>query len=84
MSPKRLSQIGLAEAWPFVQILTEARVRGGFTQREVADRAAVDSSAVSKWETGQAHPGIGFVAAWADAVGLRLVLVKKEEDHNGH
>lgn len=63
-------------------LLRAARERIGLTQQQVADRISdrlnlerrLTGGAVSEWERFTRHPAIDVMTAWAEAVGLRLVI----------
>ncbi len=47
------------------------RKRAGLSQEALAERLGVSRQAVSKWETGEALPETGKLAALAAELGLR-------------
>lgn len=55
---------------PTIKALREAR---GMTQADLADKIAVSSKAVSKWETGKGLPDIALVEPLASALGVSVV-----------
>jgi transcriptional regulator with XRE-family HTH domain len=61
--------------------LRAARIEQGLSLQTVADRIAeilgresLTAAAVSSWETFARHPPIDMMAAWARAVGMRLIV----------
>jgi transcriptional regulator with XRE-family HTH domain len=55
-----------------VDRLHDERVKAGLTQEDVADWMGTTQSAVSEWEAGRTHPGVGFIDRWASLFGLHL------------
>ena len=61
--------------------LRAARLERGLTLQHVADFIAkaeglksLTDAAVSQWESFKRHPPVNLMAAWARAVGLRLIV----------
>jgi transcriptional regulator with XRE-family HTH domain len=52
------------------QILRDARLSAGLTQRQVADALAVPHTYPSRWERGASRPGPANLLALADVYGL--------------
>ena len=48
------------------------REQAGLTQTELAERANVDQSAVSRWESGDTHPRRRQIPILAQALGVSL------------
>ena len=48
------------------------REQAGLTQTELAERANVDQSAVSRWESGDTHPRRRQMPILAQALGVSL------------
>ena len=57
-----------------------ARIRGekATSQRDVETSIGCRIGNLSYWERGLAHPGVGNLEAWANALGYRLALVERE------
>jgi len=49
------------------------------TQEEVADRARLDQSRVSEYETGKRRPGLDVVFRLADALDMDVALIPRED-----
>lgn len=45
------------------KIIRDARLKKGYTQKEIADRLGVTDKAVSKWECGRSFPDITMIAS---------------------
>lgn len=57
------------------------RIRLRMSQKEVAERLGCSRKCVSEFETGLTSPSFGFVVAYVDLVGARLVYTGPEGDH---
>ena len=58
-----------------LQQLKDARLAKGLTLADLTDLTGMDSSALSKFETGQrANPTVETLVRYAEAVGKRLVV----------
>ena len=55
-------------------LLREARLRAGLTQKELASRAGVKPSAVSRWERGEVEPSFRRVEELIRSAGFDLVV----------
>jgi transcriptional regulator with XRE-family HTH domain len=53
-------------------LIREARLRAGFTQRDLASRLGTTQSAIARWEAGRATPSLETLAKVASACGLDL------------
>lgn len=62
--------------------LADCRRRQGWSQAELAEALSTAQSAISDWETGSCEPGIAHFAAWANALGYRLELVRFATDRS--
>lgn len=60
--------------------MVDARKRRGWTQVQLAQRASVSTTALSKLERGNVHSEIGTVLRVVAALGLQLRLADKAED----
>lgn len=55
-------------------LLREARLRAGLTQRELARRARTSQSAVARWESGDVVPSFERLRELVRACGLELTF----------
>jgi transcriptional regulator with XRE-family HTH domain len=55
-------------------LLREARLRAGLTQRELARRAGTSQSAVARWESGEVVPSFERLRELVRACGLELTF----------
>ena len=68
------------------QVLIDARIDCGMTQRELADRTGMTQGDISKIEHGNANPSVKTLQRLADGLGMTLKLSflpqgkKTEED----
>lgn len=62
-----------------VNQLTAIRVAVGLTQLQVADKMGIVQTALSRIESGKHSPSLDMVERYAEAVGCRLKIEKKEE-----
>lgn len=53
-------------------LVRQARLRAGFSQRELARRLGTEQSVVARWESLATSPTVATVAAVSDACGLNL------------
>ena len=61
-------------------LLREARLRAGLTQRELASRARTSQSAVARWESGEVVPSFERLRQLIRACGLELTVGLAEYD----
>ena len=59
--------------------LKQARVSVGMTQKKVAEIMGIEQSSVARLESGAHSPSLDMVERYAEAVGCRLKIEKKEE-----
>ncbi len=59
--------------------LARRRRRLGLSQEELDERLGCAERMVSKWECGRHAPTLGALVAWAEALGLRIVLLETAE-----
>lgn len=64
------------------QLIREARLRAGLTQRELAARAGTTQSAVARWERGGTAPDFDTVARLVALCGLSLEVALVEPDES--
>jgi transcriptional regulator with XRE-family HTH domain len=55
-------------------VLREARLRGGLTQRELARRASTTQPAIARWESGDVVPSFERLRELVRACGLELTF----------
>jgi len=55
-------------------LLREARLRAGLTQRELARRAKTSQSAIARWESGEVAPSFERLRELIRACGLELTV----------
>lgn len=80
----RTTQLEHEEVERFARRLKELRVERGMTQAELADKAGVTTTYVSKLENAGAAPGIDLVQKLADALGAGITgLIPDESPGNG-
>jgi Predicted transcriptional regulators len=67
----------VAKPDPIAVQLTQARRAAGLTQAQVAESIHVAHNTIHNWEHGKSQPrSLADLAAWAQAVGRRLVLTE--------
>lgn len=59
--------------------LKAARIEAGLTQKDVAENIGIEQSSVARLESGAHSPSLDMVERYAEAVGCRLKIEKKEE-----
>ena len=61
--------------------ITQARKQAGLTQEQLGEALGVSRQAVSKWESGQANPDVGYIIRMCELFGLSAdwLLTGKEE-----
>lgn len=62
------------------QIIREARLLAGYSQRQLADRAEVPRQSIARWEGGTVEPGFDTVRRLLRACGFDVSLVRYEPD----
>lgn len=62
------------------QIIREARLLAGYSQRELADLAEVPRQSIGRWEAGTVEPGFDTVRRLLRACGFDVSLVRYERD----
>jgi len=71
----------MASKKAFGEFVADKRRAGGLSQRELAERLFVTTSAVSKWERGVSYPDISLVAPLAALLGVSEgELIKATDD----
>lgn len=78
-----INDAGLAVVLPnedgIVNQLKAARLASGFTQQQVASKMGIAQTALSRIESGTHSPSLDMVERYAEALGCRLKIEKKEE-----
>jgi Zn-dependent peptidase ImmA (M78 family)/DNA-binding XRE family transcriptional regulator len=64
--------------------LKMARTMNGFSQRELAGRAGVTATAISKYERGVMVPGSGVLLRLSTALGVRVEYLMRPRVHSIH
>jgi len=64
----------LEPEFDLIKIITEKRIRQGFTQSELARKVGTKQSSISRFESGTYNPTISFLRKVADALGVRLKI----------
>ena len=62
------------------QIIREARLLAGLSQRDLADRASVPRQSIVRWERGAVEPGFETVRRLLRSCGFDVSLVRYEQD----
>ena len=64
--------------------LSEARAKGGLSQKELSKLTGIDQSDISKIELGKANPSIGLLHRLAQGMGmeLKICFVKQNSKQN--
>ena len=67
-------------------VIREARLRAGLTQRELASRARTSQSAIARWESGEVVPSFERLRELVRACGLELTfgLANYDESYDAH
>lgn len=64
---------------PIVAELRAARVRAGVSQSALAEKMGYALSVFSKWERGTYAPNLRRLMDWAEALGLEIRIIEREE-----
>jgi transcriptional regulator with XRE-family HTH domain len=62
------------------EIIKEARLLAGYSQRQLADHGAVPRQSIARWEGGTVEPGFDTVRRLLRACGFDVSLVRFEPD----
>lgn|SRR5437660_11036 len=64
------------------ELIRSARLRAGYSQKELAQRLGMASSSIARWETDTVEPGFSTLRRVLQACGFDLppVLVRYERD----
>ncbi len=64
----------LQPEFEIISAIIRHRIDTGMTQKELAKKVGTKQSAISRLESGNANPSIGFLSKIAEALGTRLQL----------
>ena len=64
-------------------LITQARLRAGITQAELARRAGMPRSVVNAYERGKREPGAAALDQLLEAAGMRLELAPRRKPRRG-
>lgn len=67
-------------AMELLQAIHDYRKTVGISQQELASKLQVETSTLSRWETGKTRPSLESLLLFIDAVGLELVIQPKVDD----
>ena len=71
--PESAKMFGAAQAKSiFALTLANARIKAGFTQKELAEKAGVSQSYIAKLEGGEANPTLERIGSLLAVIGLSL------------
>lgn len=68
------------DAMELLQAIHDYRKTVGINQQELARKLQVETSTLSRWETGKTRPSLETFLLYVDAVGLELVVQPKVDD----
>lgn len=78
---------GFREIWDrmrhqreLIQMLIDTRIARGMTQTELAEKAGLKQSALSRLENGRIPPNITTVLAVVKALGMRVTLEEDKDE----
>ncbi|KKP80915.1 MAG: hypothetical protein UR81_C0012G0003 [Candidatus Levybacteria bacterium GW2011_GWB1_35_5] len=57
-----------------IEAIIRARIKKGFTQKELAEKIGTKQSVISRLESGRANPSIGFLKKMAAAMNLKFTI----------
>ena len=66
-----------------IKALVNRRHETGWTQRELSETIGVNVNLVAKWEARIRRPSGFLLYCWADALDMRIKVIKKRYDQNG-
>ena len=64
----------LAPQYEIIDAVISARIEKQLTQAELAECIATNQSNISRFESGNANPSVGFLQKIAEALGKELVI----------
>lgn len=62
----------LVPRYEIISQMIDARLKRGFTQKDVAERLGTKQSAIARLESGSVNPSLEFLQRFAQAMGLKL------------
>lgn len=68
----------LAPEYAIISAIIKNRIETGMTQKELAKKVGTKQSAISRLESGNSNPSLGFLKKVAEALGSTLVLELKK------
>lgn len=66
----------LGPEFALIEALIEARTKKGMTQEEIAKKIGTKQSAISRFESGRMKTKIDFLYKLAEALGMKIQIVK--------
>lgn len=69
---------GDAAAFVIAQKLRQRRIARGMTQRQVGEEIGTGQSLISEWENSHCGMSLNGAIRYAEALGLRIVLVEAD------
>lgn len=64
------------------QLIRQARVSAGLTQRELAERLGTHQPVIARWESGSTRPDFDSVVRAVEACGFDLHVELRSVDHD--
>lgn len=64
----------LAPRYRIISELIDARIKNGFTQKELADKVGAKQSAIARLESGNINPTLEFLDKIASGMGCKLSI----------
>lgn len=68
----------LKPQYDLIRAVIGARIEQGITQKELAEKVGTKQSNISRFESGNSNPSLGFIQKIASALGLELSISLKE------
>lgn len=62
----------LTPRYEAISELISARIKKGFTQKELAQKIGTKQSAIARFETGNVNPSLGFLEKMAGVMGYKV------------
>lgn len=64
----------LQPEYAMIQVVIDARVKRGVTQKELAEKIGTKQSVISRLESGRANPSVAFLKKLAEALNSHLEI----------
>ena len=64
----------LAPRYAVISALIAARIKKGFTQKELAQKMGTKQSSIARLEGGNVNPSLNFLGKIASVMGLKLTI----------